>query len=74
MFTHKSHATFILHSFGLNLFLNFIPGTATSEIREAIAEAYRAESKEARRQTGEEDEGAVRHDGVQEKCQPSQLR
>lgn len=49
------------------------PGAAAGEVREAAAEADRAEPQEARRQARAQDEGALRHDRVQEERQPAQL-
>lgn len=49
-----------------NLTYLFPQGTSTCEVREAPAEADWAEPEEARRQASQEDEGALRDDGVQE--------
>lgn len=51
-----------------------LSGTAASEIREAPAQADRAKPQEARRQARQEDEGAVRYDGIQEERKQAQLR
>lgn len=48
------------------IIVHFALGTTASKVRETLTEAYRTKQEEARRQASEEDEGTIRHDGVQE--------